>query len=144
MFLAVVGFCLSVFAGRSADTSATDFVYVDLIQQFSQPKIGPYGAYFLEMPVSLAIVRAGLTNVPIRIEVGTNNVSFAKRGIVDKKSGKGGVLFWSRLSRITATNATVSAGWHSGPESAASYRYDLARHGRTNWIIVKRTLKSIS
>jgi uncharacterized protein YoxC len=123
-----------------------DLVCADMIAKFSEGKgTNIYGAYFVASLEQKAGILKLLTYSIPRLEVGTNNLVQTQKGLFDQITKKPAAIFSAKIKSISATEATVSAFWASGPEAAAGYEYRLTNTvAKTNWIIVSRALKHIS
>lgn len=116
-------------------------VYRDLLgkRQGVGATNGVRGAFFLEaLPNEKSYLESIFRNWSPRVEVGsTNNVLITKTNIIDRLTGKPGVLVWARVVSQTNGVAHAVGGWHYSPEAGQESRYDLAFNG-TNWIITAK------
>lgn len=123
-------------ATPSAALAIKAVVYRDLLGKRNEDAAKLQGAYFLEASNDERdYLQSCFTNWLPRVEVGrTNDAIISKTGVIDRVTGKPGVLYWARV--LSQTNATAKAvgGWHSSPQAGGQFDYELALSG-TNWVI---------
>jgi hypothetical protein len=140
LLLFVAGIGASDPGGRQAE----EVVLADMITRRSLPKPDYYGAYFIVSPVDIDALKKRLPNNVPRVEVGKTNLVLRKKNAFDKKTNKPGLILSANIKTISETNATVSAGWWSGPETSGVYEYTLTNAvGGTNWTINSRRLEAV-